>query len=85
MTLRNCPVCDSNNLRFYQEGLARQDDDSFWFVEDTLHVIECNECGHEVSGQTDEEAEEEWNKGEVSDWEIRSWQRLCGISKNLSV
>lgn len=86
MTLRDCPLCGKNYMRSFEEGLARRDEFGvMWFTEKTEKFIECLTCGHTASGWEEGEAEEEWNKGEVSDWEIRSWQRLCGISKNLSV
>lgn len=78
MTLRNCPLCGGADLHFFEAGLARRDANDMWFTERTEKFIECNTCGHEASGWSEEEAIEEWNTTEPYDWEIKWWKDKCG-------
>ena len=65
-----CPVCGSTNLHYYEEGLARRDEDDFWFIDATVsNCLECNECGHVVEEDTYYDLIKTWNKGELSGWE----------------
>lgn len=74
MTLRNCPLCGENNMWYFEEGLARRDENGvMWFTEETEKFIECLTCGHTASGKTEEDAEWEWNNKKPSEWELRWW------------
>lgn len=80
MTLRNCPVCGKNHMRFFEEGIARRDEFGvMWFTEKTEKLIECLTCGHSASGWEEGEAEEEWNTKEPDEWELRWWKKKCDI------
>lgn len=73
--LKPCPLCKSDDIHYYQEGLARRDEIDFWFIDEASHCIECNCCGHMVESLSLGEAKEEWNRGELSEWEKRQLAR----------
>lgn len=80
MTLRNCPLCGKNHMRFFEEGLARRDESGeMWFTEETEKFIECLTCGHTASGRDEEEAEEEWNTKSPGKLELRWWNKQCDL------
>lgn len=76
MKLRNCPLCGSNVIHYYEQGLARHNELEWWFIEQPESSYECEECGHMVFGRSEEEAKETWNKAEVADWE-RAWWNVA--------
>lgn len=69
--LKPCPVCKHvDDIHYYQEGLARRDENGFWFVDTMVsHCFECDYCGHYVENLTLGRAKEEWNSGKLSEWE----------------
>lgn len=79
MILRNCPLCGKNDFRIFEQGPARREENDMWFTDITEHIIECNNCGHQASGWSKDEAHEEWNTKNPDEWEIRWWNRKCGI------
>lgn len=82
MKLRNCPLCGSNVIHYYEQGLARHNELEWWFIEKTEKFLECEECGHTTSGWEEGEAEEEWNRGEVAEWE-RAWWNVAQTRRRI--
>lgn len=74
--MKLCPVCNHNDIHIFEEGIARKDDNEFWFTEIPETIIECNCCGHEVRGYSKEEAVQEWEISKASDWELEWWRRM---------
>ena len=68
--IKPCPVCGSTDVRYYEEGLARRDENNFWFVEETVsECLECNNCGHVAEGRTYHNLIKNWNEEELPGWE----------------
>lgn len=71
--MKVCPLCKKSYIRIIEEGIARKEENRFWFIEQPEFIIQCANCGCERRSWSLEKAKEEWNNGEVSDWERKWW------------
>ena len=74
--VRSCPVCNSVEIEYYEQGLARKRHGECYFIETPEYFIECNNCGFEVcGGDSIERAVKEWNTAVPSELDKRAWER----------